>query len=60
MQSKPNDEKTIAKVTIGYPVLRIALPVFVAKEKGFFDKQGLNVELKGYDTALNRDDEVLS
>jgi len=57
---KPNDQKTLAKVTIGYPVLRIALPIFVAKEKGFFDKQGLNVELKRYDTAQPMMDALVS
>lgn len=55
-----NDGKTIARVTIGYPVLRIAVPVFVAKERGFFEKQGLNVELKRYDTAQPMMDALVS
>lgn len=38
-------------VRVGYPVLRISLPVFIAKEKGFFDKHGVNVELVRFDTA---------
>jgi ABC-type nitrate/sulfonate/bicarbonate transport system substrate-binding protein len=40
-----------AIVRIGYPVLRIALPVFVAQEKGLFTKHGLQVELARFETA---------
>jgi NitT/TauT family transport system substrate-binding protein len=47
-------------VRIGYPVLRIALPVFVAKEKGFFDKHRVNVELVRYDTAQPMMDALVS
>lgn len=38
-------------VRIGYPALRIALPVWVAKEKGFFTKHNINAELVRYDNA---------
>ena len=38
-------------VKIGYNQLRISLPVFVAQEKGFFQKNNLNVELEMFDTA---------
>jgi NitT/TauT family transport system substrate-binding protein len=38
-------------VRVGYPALRISLPVFIAKEKGFFDKHRVNVELVRFDTA---------
>ena len=38
-------------VRIGYPALRIALPVWVAKEKGFFTNHGINADLVRYDTA---------
>lgn len=39
------------KIKIGYSRLRISLPVFVAQEKGFFKKNGLDVELEMFDTA---------
>jgi ABC-type nitrate/sulfonate/bicarbonate transport system substrate-binding protein len=38
-------------VRIGYPALRIALPVLIAKEQGYFERHGLNVELVRYETA---------
>lgn len=38
-------------VRIGYPVLRIGLPVFVAKEQGFFEQRGLDVEMVRFETA---------
>lgn len=40
-----------SKLAVGYSRLRISLPVFVAQEKGMFDKHGLEVELQMYDTA---------
>jgi NitT/TauT family transport system substrate-binding protein len=39
------------EVTIGYSALRISLPVFVAVENGYFEEQGLNVNLERFDTA---------
>ncbi len=39
------------RVTVGYSALRISLPIFVAKEKGFFDAEGLDVVLERFDTA---------
>jgi len=48
------------KITIGYPYLRIALPVIVADYKGFFKKHGLNVELKSYETAQPMMDAIVS
>ena len=39
------------EITIGYPTLRIALPVLVAYDKGYFKDEGLNVKLKSYQTA---------
>ncbi|MEP0264194.1 ABC transporter substrate-binding protein [Dokdonia sp.] len=48
--SIPNKE-TIHNIDIGYSRLRISLPVFVAQEEGFFEKQGINANLKMYDTA---------
>jgi len=41
----------LKKVKIGYSRLRISLPVFVAQEKGIFEKNGLAVELEMFDTA---------
>ena len=34
------------QITIGYPNLRIALPVIVAKDKGYFKDEGLDVKIK--------------
>lgn len=39
------------KLEIGYPALRIALPVFVAQEQGMFRRHGLEVSLKRFETA---------
>lgn len=39
------------KVKIGYSLLRISLPIFVAEEKGIFKKNGLKVDLEEFDTA---------
>lgn len=46
-----NSTAQLDKVKIGYSQLRISLPVFVAKEKGIFEKNGLDVELEMFDTA---------
>lgn len=40
-----------AVLCVGYSRLRISLPVFVAQEKGMFEKHGLDVKLEMYDTA---------
>ncbi len=47
-------------IVIGYPTLRIALPVFVAQERGYFEEQGLNVTLKSYQTAQPMMDALVS
>ena len=44
-------KKKTEEINIGYSRLRISLPVFVAQEKGFFRKHGLNVKLEMFDTA---------
>ena len=46
-----NEKKQGNEITIGYSALRISLPVFVAQEKGFFEAEGLNVNLERFDTA---------
>lgn len=48
---KVEQESELQKVKIGYSRLRISLPVFVAVERGIFEKNGLNVELQMFDTA---------
>lgn len=50
-EDAPNKLGTQEKVTVGYSRLRISLPVFVAEQQGFFEKQGVNVELQMYETA---------
>lgn len=41
----------VGKILVGYPVLRIALPVFVAQERGLFKKHGVEVQLVRFETA---------
>ena len=41
----------LTNLQIGYSKLRISLPVFVAKEQGIFEKNGINAELLVYETA---------
>lgn len=41
----------LTDLTIGYSRLRISLPVFVAQEKGIFEKHGIRASLKMYETA---------
>ena len=56
-----NQETTSLKeITIGYPYLRIALPVLVAKENGYFEEEGLNVKLHPYETAQPMMDAIVS
>lgn len=45
------ENSELDQITIGYSRLRISLPIFVAKEKGFFEKHGLDATLVMYDTA---------
>ncbi|WP_218418230.1 ABC transporter substrate-binding protein [Alteromonas lipotrueae] len=42
---------TLIPLTVGYSRLRISLPVFVAKELGIFERNGLDVSMVMYDTA---------
>ena len=44
-------ENELYNLDIGYSRLRISLPVFVAQEEGFFQKHGIDADLKMYDTA---------
>lgn len=56
---KPNSDNqtaggtgtNVAALKVGYPVLRIGLPVFVAQEQGIFEKHGLQVEMVRFETA---------
>ena len=41
-------EDTKSKVRIGYLPIYVELPLFVAKENGFFDKRGVQVELERF------------
>lgn len=41
----------LSAIDIGYSRLRISLPVFVAQEKGLFEKHGISANLLVYDTA---------
>ena len=57
------EEKPIisnTEITIGYPTLRIALPVLVAYDKGYFKDEGLDVTLKSYQTAQPMMDALVS
>jgi len=61
--SNENLKSTSSKnkqITIGYPNLRIALPVIVAKDKGYFKDEGLDVKLKSYETAQPMMDAIIS
>lgn len=62
--SKNKKEKTSEtdseQVVIGYPYLRIALPVIVAYNNGFFKEEGLDVTLKPYETAQPMMDALVS
>lgn len=44
-------ESGLERITVGYSALRISLPLFVARERGLFREQGLDVELRRYETA---------
>ncbi len=46
-------------VEIGYTPSRVSLPVFVAEQEGLFQRHGLDVTLKPYETAQPLVDEVL-
>lgn len=50
-QPPPPPPPKAESLRIGYSKLRISLPIFVAKEKGYFAEQGLDVTLEPYDTA---------
>lgn len=44
---------------VGYSALRISLPVFVADQRGLFERHGLDVTLRRYETAQPLVEEVL-
>jgi NitT/TauT family transport system substrate-binding protein len=47
----PSKNGKNTKLDIGYSRLRISLPVFVAKEKGFFEANGIDANLIMFETA---------
>lgn len=47
-----------ARIVLGVSALRISLPVFVAADSGLFREQGLDVELRTYNTAQPMVDDV--
>ena len=44
---------------VGYSALRISLPIFVADQHGMFERHGVHVELRRYETAQPMVEEVL-
>lgn len=50
-KSKQEPSSKLEKLDIGYSRLRISLPIFVAKEKGFFEKNGIDANLVMFETA---------
>ena len=42
---------SVGKITVGYLPIYVDLPLFVAKEQGFFDKRGLSVDLKRFESS---------
>ena len=56
----PSPADGTSQVTIGYAALRISLPVFVAQDRGLFEKRGLSVTLQKYDTAQPMMDALVS
>lgn len=62
--SKNSNKKTTKsdseKVIIGYPHLRISLPVIVAYDRGYFEDEGLDVTLKSYVTAQPMMDAIVT
>ena len=59
-KKKKTTEIESNEIVIGYPTLRIALPVFVAQEMGYFKEQELNISLKSYETAQPMMDALVS
>lgn len=51
ISSEEKSVETLENVTIGYSALRISLPILVAQDKGFFNEEGLTVNLERFDTA---------
>jgi NitT/TauT family transport system substrate-binding protein len=59
-KGKETGEPSKTEIIIGYPTLRIALPVLVAYDQGYFEDEGLNVKLKSYQTAQPMMDALVS
>jgi ABC-type nitrate/sulfonate/bicarbonate transport system substrate-binding protein len=43
----------VESITLGAQMLEGAIPIFVAQDQGFFTLNGLNVDIKGYDSGLS-------
>ena len=49
-----------ANLVLGYAALRISLPIYVADDRGLFEKYGIHVRLQKYDTAQPMIDALVS
>ena len=54
---KNGEQKFSEKITIGYAPWPGYIGLFIARDKGFFEEEGLNIEIKGYPSlaALSED-----
>lgn len=55
-----NSYKKLETLNIGLMADEGAIPFLIAKEKGFFEKEGLNVNISVFNSAIERDDAVES
>ncbi len=51
MGCKSDEKKTVEKVNLGVSKSFLSIPVYIAKEQGFFLKQGLDLTLKEYSSG---------
>ncbi len=48
-----NHNSKTGKISVGYLPIYVDLPLFVAKDKGFFTKHGIDAELKRFESSPN-------